>query len=329
MRILITGVAGFIGSFLARNLAQDESNLVLGIDNLASYYAPSLKERRLIEVLSPKIEFQRVDISQRIQVEKCLGYFRPHKIFHLAAQPGIRLDVERHHQYTDANLNGFCNLLNGALKYSVGSFIYASSSSVYGNASEQKLSEHLTNLSPTSFYGATKLANEVLAKAYSYRYGIRTRGLRFFTVYGPWGRPDMSYFRIIASLLLRKEFMLYGDGSIKRDFTFIDDVVALTQKLGEELDSQSAGFSDVVNIGGGNPISIGMVIDTLSRLAKHDLIVARAGTDPSDVLVTNADSTYRETLIGQHTFHTQQEGLKKSLDWATQMSSADLDKWLA
>jgi UDP-glucuronate 4-epimerase len=328
LKILVTGVAGFIGSFLARDLAQDETNIVLGIDNLAPYYSPNLKAKRIVEVLPPSVEFQKIDISERTQVDSCFEEFRPDKVFHLAAQPGVRLSVESHHKYTETNLTGFCNLLNSALRHNVSSIIYASSSSVYGDLSARKFSEDIKHLNPTSFYGATKLSNEILARSYSSRYGIKTRGLRFFTVYGPWGRPDMAYFRIIASLLLRKKFRLFGDGSIERDFTFIDDVVALTGRLGHEIDSQNEGFSDIVNVGGGSPVSILGVIQLLSELAEQELEVIRSEADPSDVQVTNADAAYRESLIGQYVFHTHRDGLGKSLNWAKQESLADLDRWL-
>jgi UDP-glucuronate 4-epimerase len=329
VKILVTGVAGFIGSHLAKKLAQDESHNILGIDSLSSYYPPSLKERRL-KLLPSNVEFQTVDISHRSALDECIKAFRPEKIFHLAAQPGIRLGVDMHHMYIDANLTGFGNVLNSALKADVSSVVYASSSSVYGNVKAAKLSEHIKELHPTSFYGATKLSNEILAQSYSTRYGIKTRGLRFFTVYGPWGRPDMAYFRVIASLQLQRKFSLYGDGTVERDFTFIDDVVDISKKLGDEIEGRSSGFSDIVNVGGGNPVSIRQVIELLSDYASKDLRLEEFDSDPSDVAVTNADTSYLESLIGKHAFITFQEGLKKSHDWSRDMVDlADLDEWLS
>lgn len=330
MKILVTGVAGFIGSHLAKKLAETDSHEILGIDSLSPYYALSLKHRRLTDLLPSNVEFQTVDISHRQALDECIQGFRPDKIIHLAAQPGIRLGIDSHHMYIDANLTGFGNLLNSALAANVASVIYASSSSVYGNVKSDKLSETSQGLQPTSFYGATKLSNEILARSYSMRYGIKTRGLRFFTVYGPWGRPDMAYFRVIAALQLGKKFSLYGDGSVERDFTFIDDVVEITAKLGCEIDERELGFSDVVNVGGGKPVSIRKVIQLLSQYSSQELLIEEFESDPSDVAVTNADTHYLHSLIGDHTFTRYEEGLKKSHDWSREeVELSDLDEWLS
>lgn len=330
MRILVTGAAGFVGSYLARQLAFDNSNSVLGIDSLTSYYAPSLKRRRLTEIVPSNVEFKKIDISERRQLDQCVQEFQPETIFHLAAQPGIRLGINDHHSYIDANLTGFGNILNSALKADVTSVVYASSSSVYGNEVSNNLSEGAMALEPTSFYGATKLSNEILARSYSSRYGLKTRGLRFFTVYGPWGRPDMAYFRIIASLLLSRKFSLFGDGTVERDFTFIDDVVQLTLKLGGELHKHHSGFSDVVNVGGGNPVSIIQVIELLNEYAETELHFETTASDPSDVRKTKADTAYLESLIGHHGFTSYREGLKKSYDWGRDtVKRSDLEDWLS
>jgi UDP-glucuronate 4-epimerase len=329
MKILVTGAAGFIGSHLTRELAQFGSHTILGIDSISSYYSPSLKKRRLKELLPTSVQFQTVDISNRFDLNECVQRFQPDQIFHLAAQPGIRLSVDSHHMYVDANLTGFGNILNSALIAGVPSVVYASSSSVYGNVSAEKLSEDIKDICPTSFYGATKLSNEILARSYSSRYGLKTRGLRFFTVYGPWGRPDMAYFRVIAALRLQRKFTMYGDGSVKRDFTFVDDVIEITRKLGDELEGREEGFSDIVNVGGGSPVSIRQVIDLLSDYAETKLILDEVDSDPSDVAVTNADTKYLESLVGKRTFRTYQEGLRKSHDWSREMVElSDLDEWL-
>lgn len=328
MRILVTGAAGFIGSHLAAKLSKRAENQVLAIDNFAPYYSTSLKRRRVEQLLHPSIEFQNVNISEKDKLREVIANFLPEQIYHLAAQPGIRIPVQDHDLYINSNLVGFGNILSLSHEYGISEFIYASSSSVYGNVSQQKLSESITTLRPTSFYGATKLANEVLARSYSDRYGLKTRGLRFFTVYGPWGRPDMAYFRIASALVTNGNFRLFGDGSIRRDFTFIDDVVAFTEEVGMELASRPAGYSDVVNLGGGSPISIRDVISLMGNLLGHELNYRIENSDPSDVGITDSDSTYMISLIGDKRFTPFTEGLRRVVEWAVhEVSLDDLQTW--
>jgi UDP-glucuronate 4-epimerase len=328
MRILVTGAAGFVGSLLTNRLARSPDIKLLAIDNLNSYYSPNLKSRRVDALIPSHVRFERLDIADRTAVQECIRAFKPDQVFHLAAQPGIRLDIDDHYKYVDSNLTGFSNMLIGSQREGVSSFVYASSSSVYGRSSDQKLKETQSSLSPTSFYGATKLANEVLARSYSDRYGIKTRGLRFFTVYGPWGRPDMAYFRIIASLILKRKFTLFGDGSVQRDFTYVDDVVAITEKLGSDLHLRDKGFSDVVNVGGGTPISIVKVIDILSHNMDQRLEVDLASSDPSDMPVTDADVTYLFSLIGKHDFYKSEDGLRAALEWGlNSVTPEELASW--
>jgi len=328
MKVLVTGAAGFIGSHLTNKLARSSEVQLLAIDNFTPYYSPSLKSRRAEALIPSNVRFESIDISDPIAVQDCIQSFKPNQVFHLAAQPGIRLAVEDHYRYVESNLIGFSNMLISCQREGVDSFVYASSSSVYGRSSEQKLRETNSQLSPTSFYGATKLANEVLARSYSDRYGIKTRGLRFFTVYGPWGRPDMAYFRIIASLILKRPFTLFGDGSVQRDFTYIDDVVSLTAQLGADLHARDGGFADVVNVGGGTPIPIVNVIDILSQFAGHQLEIEIAKSDPSDMRLTDSDSTYLLSLVGGHDFWRNEEGLRATLEWGlNSVNSRDLMEW--
>jgi UDP-glucuronate 4-epimerase len=251
LTVLVTGAAGFIGSAVANALRRSGLE-ILAVDNFTDYYARDLKELRVQQLLeSNSVEFKYCDLSSDISVRDLFKSKKISKVFHLAAQPGVRISSRQTERYTQDNLVAFVNVLNQAKRFNVTDFLYASSSSVYGNSSEISFNERNSTPRPTSLYGATKLSNEIIASSASRETGIRTRGLRFFTVYGPWGRPDMVYFRIGASVLIGKEFTLNGDGSLLRDFTYIDDVVKSVLLLERQLRIEPIGFADVINIGGG------------------------------------------------------------------------------
>mgnify|MGYP003349377648 CR=1 FL=1 len=246
MQILLTGAAGFIGSATALELAQ-RGNRVLAVDNFSTYYSVSLKEKRVAVLLQhPLIEFKRCDLADEQQVQDLFINNSITSVVHLAAQAGVRVPITAWDNYTKDNLQAFSNLLVNSARNRLSDFLYASSSSVYGNTQDLKFVERETKTSPVSFYGATKLSNEIIAETFSKATGIKTRGLRFFTVYGPWGRPDMVYFRMIVSALHQTPFDFYGDGSIERDFTYITDVVEINCKLLEELREREDGFSDEI-----------------------------------------------------------------------------------
>ena len=206
MKYLVTGAAGFIGSNLSARLAKS-GNEVLGVDNFSPYYSPKFKELRVANLLTPVgIEVKKIDLSDISAVVEIVREFRPTVIIHLAAQPGVRTPLGKSYQYVQNNLVAFANVLQTAIEESVPDFLYASSSSVYGNSLESPYREDNLNIRPISIYGATKFANEILTPAFVSGSKTRARGLRFFTVYGPWGRPDMAYFRIIDSILNGAEF---------------------------------------------------------------------------------------------------------------------------
>lgn len=325
MRVLITGAAGFIGAHLMGELQRDTSLEVLGVDNYAEYYSRQLKEVRL-RTLSDveRNRFIEIDISDFHELNAVFDSFQPEIVIHLAAQAGVRLMNEHFDQYVSSNLTGFTNVIGATSRIGASIFIYASSSSVYGDQSSLPLSEGEFSLAPASFYGATKLCNEVIAATYSRRYGLRTRGLRLFTVYGPWGRPDMAYFRIISALQGGYEFQLLGDGSVQRDFTYVDDVISMIKELSLDLKRQELGFSDVVNLGGGTPHSILEVIRSLETLMRLPLQISHLPKEASDVEVTRADSVYRESLIGKRSFVPLDEGLASVVKWSRQLKSKDL-----
>jgi len=223
-KILVTGAAGFIGSFLSRKLLSQGWEVV-GIDNLNAYYDPDLKRARLQWLTNPGFIFLELDLADRPGMEQLFAAHRFDAVVNLAAQAGVRYSLTNPHAYADSNLLGFVNILEGCRHSGVGHLVFASSSSVYGGNTSMPFSVHDNVDHPVSLYAATKKANEMMAHAYSHLYGMRTTGLRFFTVYGPWGRPDMAYFLFTKAILAGKPINIFNNGDMARDFTYIDDIV--------------------------------------------------------------------------------------------------------
>ena len=224
-KILITGGAGFIGYFLSQKLLTKGLEVV-GIDNLNDYYDPGLKQSRLDQLSAePKYSFVKLDLSDRIGMEQFFVEQQFDAVVNLAAQAGVRYSLENPHAYADSNLLGFVNVLEGCRHTRVKHLVFASSSSVYGGNTTMPFSVHDNVDHPVSLYAATKKSNELMAHAYSHLYGLPTTGLRFFTVYGPWGRPDMAYFLFTKAILAGEPINIFNNGEMKRDFTYIDDIV--------------------------------------------------------------------------------------------------------
>lgn len=324
MRILVTGASGFIGSAVCKKFAS-AGHEVVGIDSNTNYYAPELKKLRVAQFLLPSgVEFQEMDLSQFEKLHDLICTFQPQVVINLAAQAGVRLPIEESSKYVDSNLVGFSNLLRSVAINKVPNFLYASSSSVYGNSSTPPYSEIEKNLVPTSFYGATKLANEILAPALVRSTQTKTRGMRFFTVYGPWGRPDMAYFRIIAAALTGNTFTLNGDGDIRRDFTYIGDVI---ESLARICLLKKFQYS-TLNIGGGNDRTLLEVISIIENLSGAKLKISKAGRDSMDLLRTKADTNRLESSIGTIPQTSIEIGLKTTLDWAMRKDIfPKLDLW--
>lgn len=317
MKILVTGAAGFIGSAITLNLHK-EGHEVMGLDSFSSYYSTDLKLARKKELIeSRKIRFERLDLSNKELVDNFFATESFSTVIHLAAQPGVRLQTSDWHFYTRDNLEAFNNVLMAMIKYKIPNLLYASSSSVYGNASQATFIEKSTIAQPVSFYGATKLTNEILAGACSKNSELKTRGLRFFTVYGPWGRPDMVYFRMINSALSGLPFNFFGTGDVQRDFTYIDDVSSSVSSLVLNLSLQESGFSDVVNIGGGKPISINECLNIIEEVSALKVPYNRREVDLRDVESTNADFTYLKQLTGDFPKTSAANGFANFVSWAT------------
>ena len=329
MKILVTGAAGFVGSHLS-SLLREEGNTVHGIDNLSSYYAPDLKNLRIEKLLNPaNVQFTNLNLVDKSMLRDFLDKNNFDSVIHLAAQPGVRTPLNRSSEYIENNIQAFTNVLQLVTELGIPNFLYASSSSVYGNSKEIPYSESSEDIHPVSIYGATKRANEVLAPTYVRGSSTRARGLRFFTVYGPWGRPDMAYFRLINSGINKTEFTRFGDGHVKRDFTFISDITQQISGLHKELQSQKNGFSDIVNIGGGNPHSLNDLIQSVNSNLGSDIHVLTSDMNPNDTLYTCADVSLQNSLTGFVPQVSLSEGIKETIEWASSGDiSLNLDRWV-
>lgn len=317
MRYLLTGAAGFIGAHLANEISRNGDE-VLGIDSYSDYYAISLKKERVKTLLTSKeISLIEGDVRDLEIINQLIQDFKPNVVIHLAAQPGVRIPISDLNKYTESNLAGFCNVLSAVVRNSVPNFLYASSSSVYGEDSQTPFSEKETNLNPLSFYGATKLSNEILTHSLIRNSSTRARGLRFFTVYGPWGRPDMAYFRLAASAVSNVLFNKYGDGQVIRDFTYIKDVTEIVYSLSKQLTNYKPGFADIVNIGGGKPNSLNEMITEIANISGTKLNLNSELGNLNDVKLTHADPKYLVSLINRKPEIELNTGLKSVLEWAS------------
>ena len=329
MKYFITGAAGFIGSAVSSSLAI-AGNTVIGIDNFSDYYSKELKKQRVNDLLLPVgVRVMDYDVSEYDALSHIIQIEKPDFVLHFAAQAGVRIPLNQTQKYIKSNLEGFANVLQVIVENEIPDFIYSSSSSVYGDFAKIPFSEMDLNLRPNSFYGATKLSNELLTPTLLQGSKTRARGIRLFTVYGPWGRPDMAYFRILTAALKETEFDLFGDGNVERDFTYIEDVVSIVLKLSENLQNKDIGFHDICNIGGGRPLSINYLIEEIAKVTSMPINVQRKSRNHGDSVKTMADSNYLESLIGIHAFTSLENGLEKFYNWCAAPKNFDqLEDWV-
>ena len=329
MKYLVTGAAGFIGSHLCQRLAT-EGNEVIAIDNFSDYYDINLKKLRVEKLLTPlQLKVLSVDISDKNAIDELIVSSKPEVVINLAAQAGVRLPTDQIHKYVNSNLVGFSNVLQSTVSNKIPYFLYASSSSVYGDQAAIPYTESEQKLHPNSFYGATKLANELLTPTLIKNSATIARGLRFFTVYGPWGRPDMAYFRMIANVVSGSEFNFFGDGSVERDFTYIDDAVNSVIELSKELEKKKPGYSDVVNLGGGRPLSMNYLLENINKISKAEVKFNRQSSNSNDAKKTMSDSKYIQSLIGSKPETKLEDGINKTYQWALQSDiSTQLNNWV-
>lgn len=329
MRVLVTGGAGFIGSHLS-NLLSKSNYEVLAIDNLSDYYSKDLKKLRVEKLLtSSGVKFKIADLNDNKEIEAIFRSWKPKAVFHLGAQAGVRIPLERSQKYIDSNISGFLNIGRAAQLNDVAAVIYASSSSVYGDDSQIPYDERNSDLSPKSIYGVTKLTNEKMAKVLAGETGVNYRGLRFFTVYGPWGRPDMAYFRLAVAAAHGIPFTLFGDGTIERDFTYVSDVIEMVELLFRNLFTKPKGFTDVVNLGGGQPQSMNRLIEEIESQSGTKIVRKVTAENSVDAKKTMASTVYLESLIGKREFVNLPEGIGKFLEWTKHPKvSPNLTEWL-
>jgi UDP-glucuronate 4-epimerase len=317
--ILVTGAAGFIGYHVCTRLLADGARVV-GLDNLNDYYDVSLKTDRLGQIGPHKnFSFERMDIVDAKSVADLVGRLRPDVIIHLAAQAGVRHSLVDPHSYVRANVDGFLSVLEAARTYPVRHLIYASSSSVYGSGARVPFHEEDPALSPVSLYAATKRANELMAEAYANLYAIPSSGLRFFTVYGPWGRPDMAYFTFTKSILEGRPIDVFNHGQLRRDFTYIDDIVEAIVRL---IDKPPTARRDpnrpphtLYNIGSHAPVELGRFIATIEEKVGRPAEKRYVSMQPGDVVDTFADVARLAAATGFKPMITLDIGLGRFVEW--------------
>ncbi|MDA9897377.1 NAD-dependent epimerase [Alphaproteobacteria bacterium] len=328
MKTIITGVAGFIGMHCAFRLLE-RGDEVVGIDNINDYYDVSLKQARLAQLGHyARFSFRKIDICDRDAIADIFASVKPVRVIHLAAQAGVRHSLTNPHAYINANLQGFMNILEGCRHHHISHLVYASSSSVYGGNETMPFSEHHNTNHPLSLYAATKKANELMAHTYSHLYKLPTTGLRFFTVYGPWGRPDMALFLFADSILKNEPIDVFNDGNMVRDFTFIDDIVDGVIGVLDKPATPDVNFDGlrpdpatstapyrVFNIGNGNPTPL---MDYIRALETALGVTARKNFLPmqlGDVPATSADTSELGEWVGFQPDTPIVDGVQKFADW--------------
>ncbi|HZM47502.1 MAG TPA: NAD-dependent epimerase [Burkholderiales bacterium] len=328
MNILVTGAAGFIGYTLARRLLE-RGDIVHGVDNINDYYDVSLKEARLAGLRRHRnFEFQKLDVGDRGAIARLFADHRFDAVAHLAAQAGVRYSVENPQAYIDSNLVGFGNMLEGVRHTGVGHLVFASSSSVYGASTQLPFSEHANVDHPLSLYGATKKANELMAHSYAHLYGTPCTGLRFFTVYGPWGRPDMALFKFTRGILEGTPITVFNGGDMIRDFTYVDDIVEGIVRVidtpaapnpawrGDDPDpATSRAPYRIYNIGNNSPVNLMRYIEVLEQCLGRKAIMQMLPMQPGDVQATMADVSNLERAVGFRPRTTVEEGVARFVDW--------------
>jgi UDP-glucuronate 4-epimerase len=328
MKVLLTGCAGFIGMHVAK-LLLSRGDEVVGVDNLNDYYDPRLKLARLAQIQShANFRFVRADISDRVAMEDLFAAECFHRVVNLAAQPGVRYSLKNPHAYIQTNLVGFGNLLEGCRHNGVEHFVYASSSSVYGANTRMPFSVHDNVDHPVSLYAASKKANELMAHSYSHLYGLPTTGLRYFTVYGPWGRPDMSPWLFTSAILEDRPIDVFNMGKMQRDFTYIDDIAEGTVRVLDKIAAPNSAYDNdrpdpgssyapfrVYNIGNHEPVElmsfIGTIEQALGKEAQKNFLPMQDG----DVVATYADVEALKRDVGFEPRTPLVRGIANWVDW--------------
>ena len=310
MKVLVTGAAGFIGFHLVQRLL-GRGDEVVGLDNLSDYYSVALKEARLAQVRSDRFRFVRMDLADRTALPALFAAERFDAVVNLAAQAGVRYSVENPWAYVDSNVVGFLNVLECCRHYPVRHLVYASSSSVYGGNEKTPFSEEDRVDDPVSLYAATKKSDELMAGCYAHLYGIPATGLRLFTVYGPWGRPDMSPMLFASAILAGKPVKVFNHGDMLRDFTYVDDIVEGMVRVLDRVPQKH----EVFNIGCSNPARLMDFISELERALGREAEKIMLPMQPGDVYQTYADTTKLERELGYKPRVMLREGVDRFVAW--------------
>lgn len=335
-KVLVTGAAGFIGAFLVKRLLEETSDVIIGYDNLNNYYDPGIKHARLRMLAKADVEgrfdFVKGDLADGMSVERLFAQHGFDVVVNLAAQAGVRYSIENPRAYLESNLVGFFNILEACRHYPIKHLVYASSSSVYGGNKKVPFSEVDCVDSPVSLYAATKKSNELMASAYSKLYSIPATGLRFFTVYGPMGRPDMAYFGFTEKLRRGETIKIFNMGNCKRDFTYVDDIVEGVRRVMDSAPQVQIGEDGlpmaahrVYNIGNSKPENLLDFVDTLQRVLVEEGILPPdydfeshkqlVPMQPGDVPVTYADTSALERDFGYRPATKLEDGLRAFAEW--------------
>jgi UDP-glucuronate 4-epimerase len=328
MTLVVTGAAGFIGMHVARRLLE-RGERVVGVDNLNDYYDVNLKRARLaILEKSAHFRFEKLDVADGAAIGELFHQHKPARVVHLAAQAGVRYSIDNPLAYVESNVVGFAHVLEGCRHAGVGHLVYASSSSVYGGNEKLPFSEGDPVDHPISMYAATKRANELMAHTYSHLFGLPTSGLRFFTVYGPWGRPDMALFLFTKAMLEGRPIDVFNNGRMQRDFTYVDDVAEAVLRVLDSPPAPDPGYDPrapapfastapfrILNIGNHRPVELMTYIEALEQAlgvrAKKNLLPMQIG----DVAATNADTALLEQQTGFTPRTPVEEGIRRFVEW--------------
>lgn len=312
MKILVTGAAGFIGFHCVRELVKN--NVIVGVDNINDYYDTNLKYARLNELKNYKnFTFIKLDIAEdKAALENLFSENHFDLVLNLAAQAGVRYSIDHPECYVKSNIIGFFNIIECCRKYNTNKIVYASSSSVYGNLDETPFSENANVNSPESLYAATKITDELFANVYNKIYGLSFVGLRFFTVYGPWGRPDMAPFLFTNAIMDDKPIRIFGNGELYRDFTYIDDIVNGIVRV---VNLDFSGKNELLNIGHGSPIKLLDFVNILEREIGKSAKKIICDMQPGDVYTTYADTSKLVQLTGYKPSTSLEEGIHNFIEW--------------
>lgn len=343
MKVLVTGAAGFIGSYVCKSLLS-RGDEVVGLDNINSYYDISLKFGRLSTLgitqeeiswykfifsnIYPLFSFVRMNLEDKQAMQMLFANGRFDIVINLAAQAGVRYSIENPYAYVESNIDGFLNVLEGCRHNGVKHLVYASSSSVYGLNGKVPFSEHDSIAHPVSLYAATKKSNELMAHTYSHLYGIPSTGLRFFTVYGPWGRPDMSPFLFTDAILHKRPIKVFNNGDMLRDFTYIDDIVEGVLRVIDSIPQSNSSWNPespdpstskapykIYNIGNSHPVKLMDFIQAIEETIGYVAEKIYLPMQPGDVYQTNADTTALRSELGFKPDKAIKEGVKETINW--------------